>query len=401
MQKIAIVGASVSGCATALMLKRSGFDVTLFEQRAQNSMVDRGTGIMLPTSLVAKLIEEDFFDQDFPSIEINERHYFAYDQQNNREQLISSHTILISSAYWGNIYSNLIKRLPPQAIQYNKKVTAVSRADSLELTFDDKEQKKFDIVLFADGYDSLGRRFLYPAAQLEFAHYIAWRGVVDEINPEVRARFCNNIGYYGYAKGHCLIYPIPNIKSHSKPNDYIMNWLLYEKLTPDHPLVLDNKTNQNIAPTAMKDHYIEYLRDLTQKNLPPCVQDIILKTKTPFIQTIGDAIAPNYFDNNIGLLGDAAVLVRPHAGAGATKALEDALHLKSYLEQEKNIYLALTQWGQERLKNASNLYELSRALGDFLVTNIQDWQKYNKETFDQVWQQVIAGHNWYAVVKDE
>ncbi len=400
--KIAVVGASIAGCATAIILNRANHDVTIFEQRAKHAMHDRGAGITLPRDLINKLIEQDIFDKDFSSIGLNEKLCYSYDKEGDCERLITSTPILAASVHWGNIYTNLVKRLFDEKIHYNAKVTAITNSNDnkILLTINQQEECEFDMVIFADGYASIGRNFLFPAVKPKFAKYIAWRGTLNRIDAKTTEQIYNKLAYYGYKNGHLLIYPIPGGRSANQIEEYTINWVLYETMNNEHPMFLDNKERENIAPKRMTQAYIAYLHKLAENNFPPFAREIIATTAAPYTQAIYDALVPAYFVDNIALVGDASILLRPHVGSGAAKALDDALNLQMVLAKETDVFIAMDRWAQDRYQSGVKLFKLGCALGEFLVTRIPAWEELDRQTFDDLWNAVISGHNWYIAKKN-
>src|SRR5690349_7535201 len=90
--------------------------------------------------------------------------------------------ITIELLNWGDLYRNLRKRVPDAVYHQGREVTATQMADgeSVVLQLADGTEEVFDIVVFADGYWSLGRRLLFPEAALQYRGYVAWRGVLEE-----------------------------------------------------------------------------------------------------------------------------------------------------------------------------------------------------------------------------
>lgn len=397
--KIAIVGASIAGAAISIILERNGYDITVFEQAPKNNMVDRGAGIALPKDLVQKLITLDIFDKDFATINIDKRYFYAYDPVQDEESFITDKPFIASSVHWCSVYLNLVKRLPEEKVHYSTKVTAVIPGKKVRLTFNNREEQEFDIVIFADGFNSLGRKTIFPESALKYSNYIAWRGIERKRNDETSKRLKNVVPFYVYDRGHFLVYAIPELHTKQPEQEYIVNWLLYEKIDHIHPLYRDNKAQQNIPPTLMAAEYIEYLYNLAKKHLPPFPRDIVLQTPQPFTQAIYDAWVPQFFLNNVALMGDASILARPHVGAGSTKALIDALSLEKYLKDEPDIHIAMERWGKERQQVANKLFILCRALGDFLVSNVPNWQQMSKQTMDEIWEKIVKDHqDWYQII---
>lgn len=397
--KIAIVGASIAGSAVAIMLDRAGYDITIFEQQPKGAMSDRGAGIALPKDLVKKLIELDMFDQHFSNINVDNRLFFTYDGKD--ERLLTVKPFLASSVHWCNVYRSLNKRIPDAKTHYSTRITDVKQNNKAKLTFIQNNQtheEEFDIVIFADGFHSVGRQYLFPESKLEYTNYIAWRGTEGKITEEASKRLKDNVPFYLYEKGHLLIFKIPLLDSDDRTKEYLVNWLVYEKVEGDHPLLRDKKSQDNIPPPAMKPEYIEYLHNLARKYFPSFPQEIILETPNPFTQAIYDAWVPQFSSKHIILLGDASILLRPHVGAGSTKALMDVLSLDKHLRSNPDIYSALENWGKERQQMANNLYKLCRDLGKFLVSDVPDWNSMDSKTMDNTWENMMAEHRyWYQI----
>lgn len=387
---IAIVGASIAGSAAAILLNRLGFNIKVFEKRGPESMADLGAGLVLPPDLVTELKKQKLFDESFPAISLSERVFITNAQDS--ERVLTSIPLSALAINWNILYSQLAKCLPKDKVLYQAKATEIVRSnESLILTINQKEKYEFDYIIFADGYRSLGRKFLFPNAGLEFTDYTCWQGNFITTDKKVINTIGDKAFYYLYKKGILLAYAIPS----SDTREVTVTWFLYELIDQDHPLLKDNKVQSNIYQNDMKPEYIAYLHKLAIKNFPPLGQEIVTKTKKPFTHAIYDIMVPKYVENRIVLMGDAGILLRPHLGSGATKALQDALSMSQHLQNTDNIDSALNSWGAERHKAAANLFGLSRAFGDFLVTDSPQWNEINGATLKEMWNNIAQGYNWY------
>lgn len=403
--KIAIVGGSIAGCACAIVLGRLGFDISVFE-KSKEAVIDRGGGIVLPKPLIETLIENDMLDNNFPMINFNERPVLIYDSSNDSEILLTS---LITSSIagvlvnWTNLYRSLLKRVPTDKVQYNANVTKIHRnADGkIELLINNKNHYEFDICFFADGYYSIGRKFLYPELNYEFANYIGWRGVLNCVNSETTHRLVGKMPTYLYEKGSLLLYAIPTIDAKDPDNDYVINWLLYETVDKTHQLYQENfnKARENVIKGKMTKEYISYLHDLAKKYFPEFPRQIILKTKEPFIQAIYDMDIPKYVNEKICLIGDASIIIRPHAGSGATKALQDALALRHFLNKHQDVDKALQEWSVNQIQTAKNVYRVARALGDMFVVKVNSVIHLSKENVDKMYNDLFSQNRYYIKQK--
>lgn len=399
--KIAIVGSAIAGSMAAILLHRAGFDVTVFEQRQRGVLVDRGAGIALPKYLVMDLIEQDILDKDFPILDIKDREFIYYNPQTKQERILGLKPFIAYGVHWGSLYSNLVRRIPEEIIHYNTKVTAVNSNKKVELSFSNNEKQTFDFVVFADGYHSIGRNYLYPESAPEFANYIAWRGTLVRVDEETDKYLSSKVPFHVFEKGHLLLYTIPQLNSKNPNREYIVNWLIYETIDEQHPLAVAKKARENIMPHQMTDEYRSYLIDLAARYFCDFAQEIIRSTQSPFTQAIHDAYVPHYFSKRLALVGDASILARPHVGAGSTKAIEDALSLTRHLQSSSDMYKAFEDWGQERQNEGNKLLSLCRELGKLLVTEMPNWHSVGQFEMDNLWEKTVTGYeDWYQVNND-
>lgn len=392
--KIGIVGASIAGCAITILLDRLGFDVKTFEKRGPDTMDDLGAGLVLPPDLVKELKEHNLFDQNFSAIPLHERIFITNNHHN--EHCLTTLPMSGLAVNWSILYAQLAKRLPKDKITYHAKATHLQHDDkTLVLTINQTEKHQFDYLIFADGYRSLGRKALFPKINPEFTNYTCWQGNFTTTDQSISKEMSNKAFYYLYEKGILLAYIIPDQNTSIKNNSTTVTWFLYEKIDEEHPLCRDNKIHTNIYQNDMKDEYITYLHHLATRYFPPLGQKIVIETEKPFTHAIYDTMIPKYREDNIALMGDAGILLRPHLGSGATKALQDALSLSKHMQNSHDINSALDSWQQERQQAAAHLFSLSRAFGDFLVADSPQWHEINGPTLNDMWNKICEGYNWY------
>lgn len=398
--KIAIVGASIAGSICAIALQRLGFDITVFEKSKSNeSIVDRGAGIWLPQALINRLIEKDILSKDFPSLKIYERPIFTYNAEFKQQHLLTSHPINSSAVNWMNLYESLKKHRLENKIIYDALVTDVVHTEhEVKLVVNRQQHYNFDFCLFADGVHSLGRRSLFPASKPVFTNSIIWRGTLDRIDAETTDHLLGKGVFYVCERGHLLIYLIP---SKDSTKEYRINWLFYEVIDSAHELFRgDNeKASQNVIKGTMSGLYRQYLHAAAAKYFSAFPREIILTTEQPFIQAVHEMFIPSYVVNNMCLIGDAGILLRPHTAVGATKAIQDALALGEQLGTNTDINSALKTWNENRYQFGKKQFELGQALGKLFVTDMPNWNQINKQQIDTLWQAVSADC-WYATKKE-
>jgi 2-polyprenyl-6-methoxyphenol hydroxylase-like FAD-dependent oxidoreductase len=388
--KIGIIGASIAGATIAILLDRLGFNITVFERRGVDAMNDLGAGIVLPPDLVAELKKNDLFDDNFPMISLDERVFLLKNESDAR--LLTTIPMSALAVNWNTMYQQLAKRLSKNKVMYQAKVIKIiQKNQGVSLITNHGTEYQFDIVICADGYRSLGRELLFPGTTSKFTNYICWQGNYIINNNHVLEKIQEKAFYYLYPKGILLAYAIPYSPLGSKA----ITWFLYELLNENHPIFRDNNAHKNLYENEVTPEYLMHLQDLMTRNFPLMGQEIVTRTQNPFTHAIYDTMVPRYFANGVALIGDAGILLRPHLGSGATKALQDALSLYQHLQTYGDINVAFNTWGEERQKSAASLFNLSRAFGDFLVTKPPQWNKVSEETFKDMWRKICEGSNWY------
>ncbi|KTC65189.1 monooxygenase, FAD-binding (plasmid) [Legionella adelaidensis] len=394
-----IIGGSIAGCVTAILLSRLGIKVTILE-RSSAELKGQGTGITLPVPLVNKCIELDLFDSNIPRLPIETRAFFRKSSLTAQAEKIWEQPIKACTLNWMDVYRNLRKRL--QGIDFfpSVNVTKIQKEPDGHYYLETACRKVFnaDIVIAADGVESTIRNQCLPKSTEAYAGYIAWRGVLEETS----FKLDHPLPYYVFPNGHLLFYRIPG-EGYEQTGKTLLNWLMYE-VTPVDMLaarLTDCKNirhTRSIPPKALHEDQRQHLHDFANQQLPPMIAKIIRSTPYPFIQAIFDAQIPPYEDNQLIFMGDAATTLRPHSGSGAMKALSQAINLFEFISahRDADIFMLLSQWKNLQQKSNAEEIEKAKIMGKALVTAPPSWQDMTQEKFDVWWSQVMKAQSWYA-----
>lgn len=130
--------------------------------------------------------------------------------------------------HWSSLWNNLRKRVPDDDYHTGRRVVNALSGDteSVTLRFDDGVKEGFDLALFADGYQSLGRQILFPGTELTYRGYMLWRGLL----PEKEIRDSEPLGKrlprlaYIDLPGHMVTYFIPDDHGSIDVGQRICNW---------------------------------------------------------------------------------------------------------------------------------------------------------------------------------
>jgi len=387
--KIAIIGGSIAGCALALFLKDK-YEVIVFEK--SNNLRSRGAGITISPQLLDDLFTKDILDSNI-TIYPAQRRTFYYKSPNEHYGIpFWNQDISILGLHWETLFTNLRKRIPDQIYHSGAKIINASIKDNktASLTLENGETRHFDLILFADGSHSLGRKIISEHSKLSYSGYVAWRGVLNFDSIGEKTHFTDNIPNYCFDSGHLLAYPIHQngVKK--------LNWVLYEKLSEEQLEGLENTFQFNISDKAKK-----HLYRLAEAKLPPKIAQIILATPSPFMQKIKDVRVHKLVTDRALLLGDASIILRPHVGNGASLAIEDALSLSEHLANYDAPQKAIERWEEHTLPKRLNTYALSERMADALVMNPVSWQEMSPSKMDIWWQQILLGEKWYELSKPQ
>jgi 2-polyprenyl-6-methoxyphenol hydroxylase-like FAD-dependent oxidoreductase len=186
-----VVGGSLGGLFAASMLQREGWEVEVFE-RTPEALTGRGAGIVTHPELFEALATAGVVVDDSIGVHVDTRVTLARDGA-----VVSDRQMPQTLTAWGKMYDVLGKAFSG-AYRTGATVTAVdSHADHAVVTLQDGSTHRADMVIAADGFRSGVREQLLPSVGLEYAGYVAWRGLVDEadISPGTHAAIFDKFAF--------------------------------------------------------------------------------------------------------------------------------------------------------------------------------------------------------------
>ena len=175
MRRALIVGGSLGGLFAANMLHRAGWDVLVLE-RVGTALSGRGAGIVTHPELFDCLRQGGVTVDDTIGVAVPGRVTLAQDGS----VAMASDLPQILTA-WGRLYHLLKDALPAQCYRFGAGVVAVEQ-DAARVTarLADGASETGDLLVGADGFRSAVRAQFLPQSQLDYAGYVAWRGLTDE-----------------------------------------------------------------------------------------------------------------------------------------------------------------------------------------------------------------------------
>jgi 2-polyprenyl-6-methoxyphenol hydroxylase-like FAD-dependent oxidoreductase len=354
-RKAIIVGAGISGPVTAIFLKRAGIEPRVFEAWPYSTgiggglqIAPNGMHVLAEIGLADEMIRRgsiaesfDFYSQSgarLGSINQNMKQRFGQPAVNMRRATLNE--TILAKAQRENVEIAFEKRL----------VSIEDRADQPVVAhFADGTSAEGDFLIGADGVHSAVRAYVIPDGPKPFdTGLIGFGGFVPRslldntsIGQRVETTFGQS-GFFGY--GFCS----------PDPRDGVMWW----STQPAHGI--DAATFRAMPQDALKRH----LRNLHAgwhdpiPRLLEAAEDIVVTA------TLDVATLPTWSRKRTLLIGDAAHATSPHAGQGASLALEDAVRLARLLQDGQELGVTFQNFESERRPRAERVVAFARRNGN-------------------------------------
>lgn len=365
--RVAVVGGSVGGLTTAIQLRSIGCEVDVYE-RSSGAMTSKGGGIVLQPNMIEWFESDLGLDISQMSARTDYLRYFGRDGA-----IVSNRPATWFNTSWSTIYSRLFSVFGVDHYHRGRHVSRVDLGDtSATLHMSDGDVVAADLVVFADGVRSTGRQQLSPETVPRYAGYVGWRGTVAEADLDLPtlAELADAMSYHVGANTHMIAYPIPGPNEELEVGKRLMNYVWYRNVAPGpdlDELVTDKRgrvCKVSVQAGDVQDRFIDQLRLDAREQLPRPFAEVVDRTPQPFIQILRDIVVDRMVYGRAIILGDAAFASRPHAAAGAAKAVADALALAAHLRKSDfDIDAALAEWEPVQLSIGRNLVKRVRAMG--------------------------------------
>jgi 2-polyprenyl-6-methoxyphenol hydroxylase-like FAD-dependent oxidoreductase len=348
-QQIAVIGAGVAGLTLAILLRRAGRQVTVFEARGREQLAEgafltlapNGVNALRPVGLAEKVAALGMPTIGFEILNRSGRRLALIDERQSM-RAAGAESITIRRA---DLLGALAAEAEAQGVElrFNHAVETLRREpERLVLGFTNGASVNAAWVAGCDGVWSKTRRLVFPGApDPQYTGLTGTGGFVDlpavpATNGFMRMVFGEK-AFFGYIKqGDGPVFwfdsfPLPEEEAVARPNPQAlaaMTRILHA--TDPHPIA-------EIAAAI----------DSVPRGYP--VFDM--------------AHLPRWHEDRVVLLGDAAHAVSPHAGQGASLAIEDAVVLAACLDARPGIDQAFAAYQALRQARAEHVVRISRYTG--------------------------------------
>jgi 2-polyprenyl-6-methoxyphenol hydroxylase-like FAD-dependent oxidoreductase len=368
-----IVGGSLGGLFAANLLIRNGWQVQLFE-RVPEALAGRGAGIVTHPELLDALKSAGVVVDDSLGVRVPGRVTLKRDGSTEAERELSQ---LLTA--WSKMYHVLQEAFPSQFYHSGCSVRAVENlSDHARVILEDDSVHEADLVVAADGFRSAIRQQLMPEVELQYAGYVAWRGLVDEsdLSSSAREALFDRFAFCLPPHEQMLGYPVAGAQNSTLPGERRYNFVWYRATSEDTDLVnmLTDDTGKcwsnGIPPALIRSEVLDDMKAAARNLLAPAFTEVVDNTRQPLFQPIYDLEVPRMNAGRIALLGDAAFVARPHCGMGVAKASGDAVALVAALAEIEDVPQALEQYSQQRTAFGKAIIQHARHLGAYMQAQL-------------------------------
>jgi 2-polyprenyl-6-methoxyphenol hydroxylase-like FAD-dependent oxidoreductase len=351
-RKALIIGAGVAGPVTAILLKKAGFEAAVYEAFPYSTgiggglqIAPNGMKVLAEIGLAGQLIEAgsvcqsiDFYSQSGSALgSVNRNMAERFGQPS-----VSMRRAMLNEAIVDHAWSSCVE------MHFEKRLARIEdRPDQpIVAHFADGSSAEGDFLIGADGVHSEVRRHVLPGGPkpcdtglVGFGGFLP-RALLDAAGgrPSLAMTFGQS-GFFGY--GYCS-------------PDAAMCW----STQPGHGI--DAATFRAMDQATLKQHLLRFHAGWHDPipQFIEALEDIIVTA------TLDVATLPTWSRGRTLLIGDAAHATSPHAGQGASIALEDAYRLACALAAEDEIGIAFQNFERERRPRAEKLVALARRNGN-------------------------------------
>src|SRR5215204_2914154 len=290
-----VIGGSMSGLFAALLLRKHGWDVDVFE-RVDGELGGRGAGIVAQPEIVraCKLLGIDFG----AGIGVDTVPRRTFDRDG---RLIGEIECRQTHTAWERVYRLLRDAFPPERYHRGRRLTHIEqRAASVVAHFAESEPQEGDVLIGADGLRSTVRAQYLPDLGPSYAGYVAWRALVDEaaISPATHRDIYLCMAFCLPPGEQFLSYPIAGPNDDLRPGHRRYNWVWYRPADERNVLVrlLTDARGEthvgSIPPPLIRPAIIAEMRADAKRLLAPQFREVIELAPQPFLQPIYDFETP-------------------------------------------------------------------------------------------------------------
>src|SRR5262245_12356173 len=376
--RVGIVGGSIAGCAAAALLHRAGHDVTVLE-RSESELVSRGAGILSGTAAWQHIATHRLFDESLPACRADYSRLVTRSPETGQQRWLGNYQMRFTLFNWAHLYQQLRRRVPNDVYRGGiavEHIEATPHGATLHLAQGDS--REFDLVVCADGYRSLGRGIVDPAAAPVYRKIVLWRGLLPERDIRVDALSASDLLRPVYQGGHGIVYYVPGAGQSTKRGTRLLMWGYYLQV-PENALnsvLVDDQDRQQSGSVPFgKVHPAvrAALESCLAGLLPSSLFELVQQSSNSSIQAIYSCVPRSYARERLCLVGDAGTVLPPFAGNGVLRAIASVASLVDAVADASAIDDALRRWSDAQVQSAADLIPNAEAIERSSVFDMPDF----------------------------
>jgi 2-polyprenyl-6-methoxyphenol hydroxylase-like FAD-dependent oxidoreductase len=340
-KQIHVIGAGISGLATAVALQRRGHEVTVIEERTETSS---GAGISIWPNALAALDEIGVGDAvreaggrvTAGALRWRNGTWLRHPAPERLVKALGEPLVVIRRSALTNV---LADALAEGTVHTGlSALECVTTTDGVRLALSDSTMREVPAVIGADGTRSIVAHHLNGALAHRYAGYTTWRGVAfHAIDPDIAGEVLGP----GIEFGHV---PLGADRTY---------WFATERAPAGH-----------VAPEGELD----YLKARFASWADPI--PAVLAATDP-----DDVLRNDLYDRDqagqwsrgpVVVVGDAAHPMRPHLGQGGCQGLEDAALLARFVDGADDLAAAFARFAAFRRPRVGPLVRESKLIGQIV-----------------------------------
>lgn len=344
-KSIAIIGAGIGGLMAAIVLRRAGFEVEIYEQAGQFARV--GAGIQMgpnPMKILRGIgLEDHLRSFAFEPAHADSRDWDTGERTNRHllnpasEERYGAPYLLLHRA---DLHAALASQVPQERVHLEKKLVDIAQDGAVTMSFADGTTVKADAVIGADGIHSTVRTLLFGAESPRYVGRTAYRttfpaALLDGFEID------DNTKWWGPDR-HIVIYYV----TRKRDEVYFVTSVPEERSDGESYSL---KGDVGILREAFAGFHPQVQRVL---EACPSVNKWGIFVRDPM---------PTWQDRRIVLLGDACHPMTPYMAQGAATAMEDAVVLTRCLEEADRFETAFARYESARKERTSEIQATSAA----------------------------------------
>ena len=310
---VAIVGGGMGGLAAAVALSRRGISVAVYEQ--SGVLREVGAGVFIyPNSL--RQLERMGLGEALARVGARVGSGSEYYRMDGT---VVGKILTTDSSGWNGMYgmhrADILKvladALPAGAIHTGHRCIGFSQDEAgAHLSFENGNVAHADVVIAADGINSVLQKHVVEPSPPEYAGFRAYRGLLPADKLPDWRREAHQV-WMGDGK-HFMVFPVRSGE--------LLNYVGFVPTA--------SETAESWSAVGDRDELAASFA-----GWDPRVTDLLAKVETCFWWGLYDRKPlGNWVNGRLALLGDAAHPMLPHLGQGANQAIEDGTALAVILQ---------------------------------------------------------------------